>query len=112
MLHIDLDSIDTEVVLCFVQTIRGNMEGYTKREVNNARAAPKAQGMVGHPKDKKILGMVPAITIPNCHVSESAVKNANVIFSPDLAGVRERMVCRPPESVWTDYVQIPQIILE
>jgi hypothetical protein len=28
------------------------------------------------------------------------------------ARVKRRTVCRPPESVWTDYIQIPQIILE
>ena len=41
-----------------------------------------------------------------------AVKNANVIFGPDLAGVRGRTVRRPPESVQTDYVQIPWKSLE
>jgi hypothetical protein len=50
--------------------------------------------------------------IPNCPIRPTAVKNGNVIFGPDLAGVRGRTVRRPPESVLTDYVQIPRIILE
>jgi hypothetical protein len=32
MPYVDLDSVDAEVVLCFVQTIQGNMESYTKWE--------------------------------------------------------------------------------
>jgi hypothetical protein len=63
------------------------MEGYTKREVKDARAACKVQGMVGHPTDPNSLGLVHANMITNCPVTKSAVKNANVIFGPDLAGV-------------------------
>jgi hypothetical protein len=68
--------------------------------------------MVGHPADRNSLGMVRANMIPNCPITPIAVKNANVIFGPDLAGVRGRTVRRPPESMQTDNVQILRIILE
>jgi hypothetical protein len=47
-------------------------------------------------------------------VTANAVKNAHQIFGPDLAvaGIRGRTVRRPPESVTTNYVQIPRAILE
>jgi hypothetical protein len=112
MPNIDLNGVDTEVALCFVQTIRGNMEGYTKREVEDARVACEMQGMVGHPLDRDFLGMVHANMIPNFPVIKSAVKNANIIFGLNLAGVRGRTVRRLLESVWTDCVQISWIILE
>ena len=38
--------------------------------------------------------------------------NANLIFGPDLAGVRGRTVRRSLDAVRTDYVQLPQVILE
>jgi hypothetical protein len=50
--------------------------------------------------------------ISNCPVTVNAVKNAHQIFGPDLAEIRGRRVRRPPESVTTDYVQIPWAILE
>jgi len=50
--------------------------------------------------------------ISNCPVTANAVKNAHQIFGPDLAGIRGRTVRRPPESVTTDYVQIPRAIQE
>jgi hypothetical protein len=112
MPDIDLDGVNAEVALCFAQAFWGNMEGYTKREVEDARAACKVQGMVGHPMNRDFFGMVRTNMIPNCPVTKSAAKNANVIFCSDLAGVRGRTVHRLPESVWTDYIQIPQIILE
>jgi hypothetical protein len=96
----------------FIQTVRGNMEGYMQHEVKDARAARKAQAMLGHPIDRDFLGMVRSGMILNCPVTPSAVQNANHIFGPDLAGVRGRMVRRPPESVTTNYVQIPCVLLE
>jgi hypothetical protein len=95
MPYINLAGVDGEVALDFVQTVRGNMEGFTRREVEEARAAREAQGMVGHPTNR-----------------ESAVKNANLIFGPDLAGVRGRTARRPPEAVRTDFVHIPPIFLD
>ena len=68
--------------------------------------------MLGHPTDHDFLGMVRGGMISNCPVTTNAVKNAHQIFGPDLARIRGRMVRRPPESVTTDYVQIPQAILE
>ena len=88
------------------------MEGFTRCEVKEAHAAREAQGMVGHPTDRDFLGMVHANYIMNFPVTESAVKNANLIFGPDLAGVRERTVRRPPEALRMDFVHIPRIFLD
>jgi hypothetical protein len=83
------------------------MEGFTKCEVQEAREARKAQAMLGYPTNRDFLGMVRGSMISNCPMSENAVANAHLIFSPDLAGVRGRTVQRPPESVTTDCMQIP-----
>jgi hypothetical protein len=66
----------------FVQTVRGNMEGYTQREVEDAHAACEAQAMLGHPTDRDFLGMIRSGMILKCPVTPSAVQNANrcVIF--------------------------------
>ena len=80
--------------------------------MEEARAAREAQGMIGHPTDRDFLGMVRANCIMNCPVNETAVKNANQIFGPDLAGVRGRTVRRPPEAVRTDFVHVPRVFLE
>jgi hypothetical protein len=88
------------------------MEGFTKLEVEEDQKACEAQAMLGHPTNHDFLGMARGGMISNCPVNANAVTNAHQIFGPDLAGVRGRMVRRPPESVTTDYVQIPWIILE
>ncbi len=100
------------MALSFIQMVRGNMEGYRQREVKDTRAARKAQAMLGHPTDRDFLGMVRSGMILNCPVTPSAVQNANRIFGFNLAGVRGRTVRWPPESVTTNYVQIPRALLE
>ncbi len=72
----------------FIQMVHGNMEGYTQREVEDARAAREAQAMLGHPADRDFLGMVRSGMILNCSVTPNAVQNAHPIFGPNLAGVR------------------------
>ena len=41
-----------EVGSSFVQAVRGNYEGYTKREVLRAKEAPRAQALLGNPSEK------------------------------------------------------------
>ncbi len=112
MPYINLKTVEGEVALDFIQTIRGNYDGFTRREVEEARAAREAQGMLGHPTDRNFLGMVRGNMVSNCPVTVSAAQNANQIFGPNLAGVRGRTVRRPPDAVRTDYVQLLRIILE
>ncbi len=120
MPYLDLRESKAKAVLSFVreaaqsfmQTVQRNMEGFTRCKLEEAQKAHKAQAMLGHPTDRNFLGMVCDGMIFNCPVTANAVTDAHQIFSPDLAGVRGRMVWRPPESVTTDYVQIPRAILE
>ena len=90
MPYIDLKRVDREIALDFVRTVRGNMEGFTSREIEEARAARKAQRMMSHPTGCNPLRMVHANMITNCPITVSVAQNANQIFGPDHAGVRGR----------------------
>jgi hypothetical protein len=112
MPYLNLREPKAKAALSLMQTVQGNMEGFTKRKVKEACEACKAQAMLGHPTNCNFLGMVHGGMISNCPMSANTLTNAHLIFGPDLAGVRGRTVQRPPESVTTDYVQIPQEILQ
>ena len=121
MPYIDLREFEPKAILSFfalkaapsfVQTVQGNMEGFTKCEVEEAQQAREAQAMLGHPTDQDFLGMVRGGMISNCPVTANTVRNAHQIFGPDLAGIRGRTVRRPPASVTTNYMQIPRVNLE
>jgi hypothetical protein len=116
MPYLNLEELDAEVALCLIQdtidTVRTNFEGYTKHEIEEAKQACETQGMVGHLTDREFLGMVRSQMISNCDVTPTAIKNANQIFGPNLAGVRGRTIRTAPEPVRVDYVQIPRAILD
>ncbi len=48
----------TKAALLFIQTVWGNMEGYTRRKVEEDCAVQEAQAMLDHPTDQDFLGMV------------------------------------------------------
>ncbi len=82
------------MALCLLQniidTVRKTIEGFTKRKVEEAKAACEAQAMLGHPTDCKFLGMLCSNMISNCTITNSAIQNTNRIIGPDLAGVRNK----------------------
>ena len=53
----------------YIQTVRGNYEGYTKREVTQAKEARRAQAMMGNPSEKDYKGMVSNNLIANCPIT-------------------------------------------
>jgi hypothetical protein len=57
MPYIDLEDTSERAALCFVQTVRERYEGFTRREVQEARAAREAQAMIGHPTDREFRNM-------------------------------------------------------
>ncbi len=103
MPYLDIKDVEAEVVLLFIQTtvgavkaamvapanavlfiqtVRGNMEGYTQHKVEDARAARKAQSMLGHPTDHDFLGMVRSGMILNCPVTLNAVQKHSPYLWP------------------------------
>jgi hypothetical protein len=116
MTFLNLKEVEAEVALCLIQdtikTVWNNMDGFIKCEVEEAKATCKAQGMLGHLTNCKFLGMVRTNIISNCSITENTVKNANLIFGPNLAGVRGRTLRRPPKPVRIEYVQIQRMILD
>jgi hypothetical protein len=53
----------------------GNYEGYTKREVEQAIEARKAQAMLGNPSEKDYRGMVSNRLVTNCPVNNTDITN-------------------------------------
>ena len=99
---------DSKEGVNFIQTVRDNYEGFTKRDVLDAKLARRAQAMIGHPTDSVFKEMVSHKTLKNCHVKPLHVTNSNIMFGTDLSGVRGRTVRTKPERVETDSVEIPR----
>ncbi len=112
MPYLDLQKLEAKVALTFIQSVCGNIEGYTKRVVEEACSACKARAMLSQPTDQEFLGMVCSGMILNCPVTLAAMQNANHILGPNLAGVRGQTMRKPPESVTMNHVKFPRALLE
>ncbi len=103
---------DNKAAICLINTIRGNAEGYTKRQIKKAQEARRAMSMVGGPTEREFTQMVRRNQLPNCNITPNDIKHANDIFGPDLAGIRGKTTRRKPERVEGGVVGIPARIVE
>ena len=104
------ETLDNEV--SYIQTVHGNYEGYTKREVMQAKEACRAQAMMGNLSEKDYKRMVSNNLMANCPITSKDISNTRTIFRPDLASIPGKPVQRAPEPVVTDYVAVPRTLIE
>jgi hypothetical protein len=104
------DTADRAIVM--VNTVQKNREGYTQREYDDAKEARRSLSLVGCPSPKDFKNTVRANMIHNCPVTPSRISAAHKIFGPDVASLKGKTTRQTPEPVLTDYVQIPNEILE
>jgi hypothetical protein len=98
---------ESNIGLMLVNTVRGNFEGYTRKEIERAREARRIQGMIANPTERELSAMVREKLLANCPVTVQDVNNAHHIYSCDLANIRGKTTRRKPEHAQIDYVQIP-----
>jgi hypothetical protein len=95
-----------------VEMVQANYEGYTKKDVVKAKKARRAQAMMGNPSKKDYKGVVSNHLISNCPITHTNIANARAIFGPNLPSIRGKTVQRMPAPVVTDYVAVPQLVVE
>ncbi len=103
---------DSKAAVCLINTIRGNSEGYTKRQIKEADEARRALSMVGGPTEAEFTQMVRRNHLPNCNINPNAIKQANEIFGPNLIGIRGKTTRRKLGIVRNKVVGIPNQIVE
>ncbi len=95
-----------------MNTVQGNLEGYTRHEIKKAQEARRLQGMIGNPTKQEFAGMMSEKLIINCPVTVQDVHNANQFFGLDLANLRGKTTRTKPGYVRVDYVKIPRDFIE
>ncbi len=98
--------------LIMVNTVAENAEGYTKRQVDEAKAARELQSVVGNPSTQDLKNMLNANQIIDCPVTAEHVDRAEKIYGPSIANLKGKTVRKKPETVVSDYVAVPEKILE
>jgi hypothetical protein len=100
-------NMQSKAAMAIIQMVRQQYEGFTKREVQDAITARKAQAMTGHPTNAQFLEMVKNNTLKNCPIKPEHISSACSIFGPSIAGVCGKNIRRKPEQVEAEPGCIP-----
>jgi hypothetical protein len=84
----DVSDDESNIGLMLVNTVRGNFEGYTRKEIERAREARHIQGMIANPTEREFSAMMHEKLLANCPVTVQDVNNAHHIYGQDLANIR------------------------
>ena len=95
-----------------IETIRKNMEDFSRKEDKGAHLARIAQSIVAHPPDSNFKLMVSSPSFKNCPVTVNDVTNARTIFGPDQPGLAGRSTIQKPQRVVPEYMGIPRVLYE
>jgi len=88
--------------------VRGKFaEGFTKKEVAEAKEARCLQDMLEGVSEKDFKGLMSSNTLKNNVITSQAITNANDLFHRDLAGLRGKTTMIKPDPVVKNYVAIP-----
>ena len=98
--------------LIMVNTVAENAEGYTKCQVHKTKAARELQSVVGNPSTQDLKNMLNANQIIDCPVTAEHVDRAEKIYGPSVANLKGKTMRKKPETVVSDYVAVPEKILE
>ena len=83
---------DNHKGFAMLQTVCKNFEGFTRKQVNTAFLACKAQAMMDHPTYNKFKEMVRSQSFTNCTMKIKDITNANAIFCPSCSGPKMKTV--------------------
>ena len=97
--------------LTMVSTVHGESEGFSTRQIAQAKTARDFQAKVGHPSTQDLKSIVKSNLIVNCPVSAEDIDRAEKIYGPSVYILKGKTTRQNPLSVISDYVAIPPAIL-
>jgi hypothetical protein len=104
------DTTNRAVVM--VNTIKGNMEGFTDREFDRAKLAHRTLGFAGYPSPRDFKNMVRSNMIKTCTATPADIDNAQISFGDDIVTLRGKTVRNNQDAMMANYVEIPKEIID
>jgi hypothetical protein len=98
--------------VAMVQTVSGNKENFTKRQVKGAEAAKALYTKLIFPSWKDFKWIIRSNQIKDCPVTIEDVDNAMKIFGKSVAALKGKTTRTRPIPVARDFVKIPKEILQ
>ena len=91
--------------------MKGESEGFSKRQIEQAEAARKIQAKVGHPSTQDLKSIFKSNLFVNYPVTAENIDRAVKIYGPSVPILKGKTTRQNPLSVVSDYVAIPPQIL-
>ena len=105
------NTFENDPAVSLVETVKNNLSKFTKRQIERAKTARRAYGMVGRPSPRDFRNMIRGHMINNCPVTTEDIDNADIIYGPDVPALKGKTVRTQSQPVTTDVVKIPPEIL-
>ena len=94
-----------------IQTVKGNQDYYTRREIENADKARRFQNIIMRPSVRFMTDTV-IRTLPNCPVTRRDILVAEDIYGPNLGSVKGKTPTKKVEHVQDNTDPVPPDILK
>ena len=91
-----------------VQTVHGNIEGFTRRQTERAMKARELYHSLHHPGVGNFKFMIRTGSIRGCPVTMEDVRNAELIFGKDLAALKGKTVRKRPPPYIGNVFTVPK----
>ena len=95
-----------------MQTVQENEEGYSQRQIQDAKKARDLYAKAGYPYTRDFQQMISKNLILNCPVNVSDVARAEIFYGKDIHALKGKTTRSKPKQVVIDYMEIPKNILE
>ena len=97
----------------FINTVEGNKEGFTQRQIERGKQALALYQIIGRPAERRYYTILAENHIMNCPITVEDARRAFHIYGPDVATLQGKMVRRSPQAI-KDYVpfELPADLLK
>jgi hypothetical protein len=96
----------------FVNTVSGNKEGYTQRQIKGAESARILYAKLGYPSTKDYKWIVQSNQIKDCPVTVQDVDASNKIWGKNIAALKGKTTRTKPIHVARDFIKVPKELLQ
>mmetsp|Transcript_1688 Transcript_1688/g.3611 ORF Transcript_1688/g.3611 Transcript_1688/m.3611 type:complete len:966 (+) Transcript_1688:108-3005(+) len=95
-----------------VNTVKGNLQGFTTREIKQAKKAKEAVAKLGFPSLVDPKAMVSSGFVKNMPFNIQDINVAQKIFGPDVPSLKGKTTRRSSPQVMMEFVHVPKEIYE
>ena len=94
-----------------MNAVKDTSEGYSQRQIQQAKMAREFQAKVGHPSTRDLKNIIKSNMIANCPVTPADIDRAEKIYGPSVPILKGKTVRTTPDKVNADVVAAPLMIL-